>query len=165
MIECLCKGVKGSLIEEVLWVADDDFVDPPKSGGIFEPLDEQMNNFEKAVFTVMHRLGKEIDSKIEAIKGEEITIKLAREFKVEISECRDKREMLKNLLFLSIQDRLNIWNKTLGVSQGFKIIIPDESECSHGIAIELPDPTSLMELLNKVIRKHSAEKPAEEKTE
>jgi hypothetical protein len=116
-----------------------------------------MNDFEKAVFTVMSQVDDQIKDRVDQIKAEEISLKVSRVFKTEISELKDKHNMLKGLLYFSIQDRLNLWNNDLGLSQGFKIVRPDESICSHGIAIELPGSGLIKGLLDSLLKRATEE--------
>lgn len=116
----------GNLMTKVMQITSDQFIDPPKNSGIFEVLDERMNDFEKAVYTVMSRTQvsiTELEEKRECAKlpsGKKTS--LAREAK----ELEDQFQMLKGILYFSIQDRLNRWGCRLGVSKGFKIVIPEE---------------------------------------
>jgi hypothetical protein len=166
MKECFCSNVtEGSLMATVLAITPDQYIEPEKAGGIFEPLEERMNDFEKCLYTVMSQLVAQIKQMEAEIKSEEISIKQAKANSAEIKELNDKRQMLKSLMYLSIQNRLNIWNKHLGVSQGFKIIFPDESACREGIAIEVPMPNFISDLLGSIFKCSKREEEAAGKEE
>lgn len=154
MNNCICSA-GGGLTEEIKSVKVTEYVDPSKNGGSFEVIGI-MNDSEKSMFTVLTRVSGSIKEKIELIKKGEISVNESRSLAAEIGDLHDKHRMLKGLLFFSIQDRLNIWNKQLSLSQGFKIVEPIVSEeeiCGHCISIEIPGADKIMEVLSSFFKK------------
>lgn len=157
MKKCLC-GTPGGLMAEIVAVQVDQFIEPPKLSGIFEVFEERMNHFEKAVYTVMHRIQQQIETNVNSLASPETASDKKGAIESEIKVLADKFAMAKGLLYFSIQDRLNRWNIRLGVSQGFKIAIPEETEAVKTISIAIPVPEELAEMLKSVFESSKDEK-------
>lgn len=152
MSKCVCSE-GSSIMAEILAVKPDQYIEPEKGKGIFEVLDERMNDFEKAAFTVMKRYQMAIKEKVDLIESGEPKIREKSALEAEINFLRDKRAMVLHLMYFSIQDRLNRWGTPLGVSKGFKIIIPDEEENQSvkSITIAIPAGVILADILKGAI--------------
>lgn len=161
MTECFCGYCNGGIMAEILAVKPEEYIEPKKSSGTFESIGETMNDFEKKAFTVMERYKVVMKEKFNLIESEEIENKEKEIIKVEIMVLDDKRDMVRGLLYFSIQDRLNLWGVSrLGVSAGFKIIIPDEEANSERetTTIAIPIGMILQDILKGVLSSALKEK-------
>lgn len=123
--------IKNDVIAEILAVTPQEYREPLIEDQIsYEFLDQLMNVRERQIYTVIIRYFEKIKEKRDIISDGNILIRDAKKIQDEILIMEEKRFMLKNLLWLSIQSRLNIWGKHLGVYPGFRIGIPEEESCS-----------------------------------
>ena len=118
----------------------DQYIEPDKGKGIYELTGFFMNDFEKRLYTVFHQIIDESNQMRQRLSNNEIPSNEVGTIKAELAALKDKMNSVKNLMYFSISDRLNMWACNIGVSKGWKIIIPDEeAEKSETIvAIEFP---------------------------
>lgn len=143
----------GPLMVEIRMVRPEELIEPKKADGNYEPI-EKMSHFEKQAFTVMMRLHRRITELSEAIKGGHLKAGEVGRAKAEARCLQAKRNKVEELMFFSIRDRLDRWEEHLDVSQGWKVIIPEEEAAPKLFEVFLqPDAsdTSLASILQSVI--------------
>ncbi len=130
---------KGGLLELIAGVQDHQYIDPPKHEGMYEFFGQRMNDFEKRAFAVMCRLEQQIQEKTAVASSKETSFNRRGILESEMRTLGKQHNSVRSMMHMSIKDRLNIWDKPLGVSKGFKIVIPEvEAITVIEIAMELP---------------------------
>lgn len=144
------KIFDGPIFVQIREVDPDDYLEPKKSPGIYELTGHVMNDFEKKIFTVFQR----IISEMEQLRKDIIESKIAKndvgKTEAKIRELLDKKRHVKGLLYFSISDRLNMWGTNLGVTSGWKIIIPDDEAQREEIIATIEIPKELRHLFEKI---------------
>jgi hypothetical protein len=115
----------GELFARILAVKSEDYIEPEKSKGMFELTGHLMNDFEKKVFTVFRQLHAEINQISKEMEEGRISKNEMGKANAEINVLRDKAHSVKQLFYFFISDRIKMWGCSIGVSKGWKIIIPD----------------------------------------
>lgn len=149
MKECICGG---SLITQISAVKPEDFIEPKKADGTFEPI-EKMNHFERQAFTVMMQFHSRAEELIEVIGEGHLKPNEIGKARVEARVLIAKRNTVEELMFFSIRDRLDHWTGRLDVSQGWKIIIPEEEEPSKLIEMLIQPGSPLASVLQEAVNK------------
>ena len=76
----------------------------------------------------------------------------------EIRVLKMKFSYVKDPMYFSINDRLDLWDRSLGVSQGFKIVIPEVEEIVQVIEIPIELPPELSEKIKAILEKAAVSK-------
>lgn len=148
MEKCACSH--GPLMLQIKAVMPEEFIEPQKADGTFEPI-EVMNHFEKQAFTIMMRLDQRIRELVEAAKGGHLKANEIGPVRAEARVLVSKRDHVEGEMFFSIRDRLNCWDKQLDVSQGWKVIIPEERETVKVLEVVIPTVAALSELMTTLV--------------
>lgn len=143
---------KGGVLEQINGVQPHQYVEPPKHEGTVEVTGYYMNDFEKKTYTVMTRIREQIKGMEELISKKETSANEKSRLNLELNTLRQKFSYVKDLMYLSINDRLDFWDKSLGVSKGFKIVIPEIQEATV-VEIPIELPSHLAEQLKDFIEK------------
>ncbi len=132
----------GELFARVIAVNPDQYIEPDKGKGIFEVTGFLMNDFEKKLYTVFRQLVDESNQIRQRLSSNKIPSREVGKAEAELNVLKDKMNSVKGLMYFSISDRLHMWACSIGVSKGWKIIIPDEEaekeEKEEMIVVELP---------------------------
>jgi len=140
----------GSVFEQIMAVTPDQYVEPPLAKGTFEVLGYYMNDFEKKAFTIMWNLSAQVKHLRKEFTEGKIGKSNVGKVRAQIRELLDKNEAIKDLMYFYIADRLNMWGTSLGVSKGWKIIIPDEEAEKETVTIAIGVPPELKEVLEMI---------------
>lgn len=87
-----------------------------------------MSDFCKQLWTLGKQMEKDamqhhLDSHYCNDKGKQV------ELQTKENELAAKSETLKSLMWIAIKDELGLWDKHIGIREGFKIVVmPDESD-------------------------------------
>lgn len=142
-----CVMEAGELFARILAVKSEDYIEPEKGKGAFELTGHIMSDFEKKVYTVFRQLTAEIDQLRQKMESNEIPKNEIGKIKAELNVLNDKINSTKNFFYFLISDRIKMWGTDIGVSKGWKIIIPDIEAEREEIALAVKIPRELSQLL------------------
>ncbi|NTW27596.1 MAG: hypothetical protein HGA36_04685 [Candidatus Moranbacteria bacterium] len=141
-----CAMDVGELFARILMVNPEDYIEPEKGSGTFELTGHLMNDFEKRIYTVFRQLITENEQIFKKIEADEISKKEMGKVKAELIVLDDKIRSIKHFFYFLISDRIKTWGCSLGVSKGWKIIIPDTEAEKAEIAVALNLPKEFRQL-------------------
>ncbi|MEI7498709.1 MAG: hypothetical protein WCK11_05545 [Candidatus Falkowbacteria bacterium] len=135
----MSNAFKGDLIEEVLAIQTKDLRSPTKNMEITGEVLGKMNNFERQLITKVINLTDQANRLVEKINSDDTTQGEVKKLKRDRLTLKRKSEQLQEVFWFSVMDRLNLWEKSLTISEWS---ILDKGEDSSDV------PAFIKDLLN-----------------
>jgi hypothetical protein len=113
----MSSAFNGDLIEEVLAIPTKDFRSPSKNMEITGEVLGKMNNFERQLITKVIILTEQANNLVDKINSDDTTQGEVKKLKRDRFTLKRKSVQLQEVFWFSIMDRLNLWEKSLTISE------------------------------------------------